>query len=227
MKGCETWHNTCCLAEYKDACSLCIRLSVCVPGLTDDVCSICPSWVLGRKDRREIFDMKDKRGEKAFTFSICWSHCLLVSSNSFTVLSSFHSLFLLVLFSLPFFPERPIKPVSLHLFAYSLIFLCVWACTLFSFPLLYYAPSCHKQWILNKFPLRTLTPETRHYSRSPAEPSIIECVPTLTWRGAKLPASGKPRSRQSCRNTGLQIHAASRSYCVLLSRCRGMGNIVT
>lgn len=29
MKHCETWHNTCCLAKYKDACSLCIKPSAC------------------------------------------------------------------------------------------------------------------------------------------------------------------------------------------------------
>lgn len=29
MKHCETWHNTCCLAKYKDACSLRIKPSAC------------------------------------------------------------------------------------------------------------------------------------------------------------------------------------------------------
>lgn len=29
---CETWHNTCCLAKYKDVCSLGFKLSVCPSG---------------------------------------------------------------------------------------------------------------------------------------------------------------------------------------------------
>lgn len=55
MKHCETWHNTCCLGKYKDACSLCIKPSACDLGwLMSAFMSAClsVSSVFSRREHR-------------------------------------------------------------------------------------------------------------------------------------------------------------------------------
>lgn len=151
MRGCETWHNTCCLAEYKDACSLSICLSLSLLDwclffmsacLSD--CLICLSWEEMIDDR--FFYMKERR---------CFPPVDSTSSNLLLVLFPCYCLFV-DLVSLSFRPWSTDKNLSRcayfpHLFSSS---------TNTSKSSFLHIPSCHKQWILNKFPLRTLTPET-------------------------------------------------------------------
>lgn len=166
MKGSETWHNTCCLAEYKDACHRCIKLSVCVCSwLTDDL-SI---W---GEERRGVVHI----------FHLLMPRFLHISSISFTMVSSFHSFSVYLVFPsflpwmsckvcldhtyLPYYPSPITHPIFYTYFT-NIYLTHKWepkqtlgACTSHSLPLLDSVPSCHKRWILNKFPLRTLTPET-------------------------------------------------------------------
>lgn len=145
MKGCETWHNTCCLAEYKDACSLCIKRSVWL------MMSACLSLLSVRheswEERMDLRFFTWKRGA-VHIFPLLMPLFLHVSStHSQCVSLSFPSL-------LPWKTHEVIAPIYLQsYFLFISPHFPIRAKANFCF-LLYYVPSCHKRWILNKFPLQ-------------------------------------------------------------------------
>lgn len=66
IKACETWHNTCCLVTYKDACSLCIHVSVwCLLFM-----SVCPSksWIRDCWGDQEAVSVRSRLFSSSFWY---------------------------------------------------------------------------------------------------------------------------------------------------------------